>query len=269
VSEYEEYKHRSTVYRLVSVLGWIRAIRCELSSLEGRSGSLRNPVELAIEDFVNALADGSHVELLRLEQLARIWGLVLPTDKDELAGAAVVLDTRIRKGRAKASESEARDFSAAEERRICGETAGFITRRLGTPLISQLTIDETCADVMKVIGIREAWIYRDWQAALGDLVIRPVSRRSRSFEVIGFGEFEAMLLEGDEHQSRWLKRIVNLLDDVDVEREDYHDARVPQLRAMLRATASLLRALAREQPGSDIVSARTRSAAKKVLRELP
>ena len=80
-TEFERYKQISTLYRLASLLGWIQAYRRELAFLpEAAPGKLR-PLRDAITEFQMALADGSHVELQRLESLSALWELTLPPDK--------------------------------------------------------------------------------------------------------------------------------------------------------------------------------------------
>ena len=41
--------------------------------------------------------------------------------------------------------------------------------------------------------MRQAWIYRDWQQAIGDVMIRDIKGPVRRFDIIGYGEFEALL----------------------------------------------------------------------------
>jgi len=72
---FEDYKLRSTYYRLAAVLGWVRALRRELSFFRRGAGGRLDEIEDAIANLEASLADGHHVELQRLDGLLQIWGL--------------------------------------------------------------------------------------------------------------------------------------------------------------------------------------------------
>jgi hypothetical protein len=91
-----------------------------------------------------------------------------------------------------------------------------------------------CAEqVSEVLGIKEAYIYRDWQSAIGDLMIVEVSGGSRRFGIMGFGDFEELYLESHGNSSskrRWVDRLDELFHDVNMTRSGIFDARRQQLR---------------------------------------
>ena len=74
---YNEYKRQSTLYRIASLLGWIRAIHLELSALPRGASGFLTPVSGAIAKIQSASADGPHVEIHRLERMCEIWDLSL------------------------------------------------------------------------------------------------------------------------------------------------------------------------------------------------
>jgi hypothetical protein len=94
-----------------------------------------------------------------------------------------------------------------------------------------------------IFGIKEAYIYRDWQAAIGDLMIRQDKDRTRHFAVHGFGTFEDMILEGRKDKqsnvARWFDRLEGLLHDLDMAREGTFDARREQLRKLYKCCIKL------------------------------
>jgi hypothetical protein len=49
-------------------------------------------------------------------------------------------------------------------------------------------INKTILKAYGIFTIKETWFYRDWQIALGDIMIEQVSGSSRRFDIIGFGE---------------------------------------------------------------------------------
>ncbi|MHC4518695.1 MAG: hypothetical protein ACYTAS_08920, partial [Planctomycetota bacterium] len=117
------------------------------------------------------------------------------------------------------------------------------------------------------ISIRESWLYRDWQAGIGDLMIAKTSSGQRNFEVVGYKDFESMVLAGKKEEERWLARLKGTLDDLDVSGADEFDARVNQLRTTMIANAKLIRALAQVKTRQHLVSDKTLRIADEILRD--
>lgn len=59
------------------------------------------------------------------------------------------------------------------------------------------------------------WIYRDWQSAIGDVLIQPTATRSRRYEVVGFREFSRLYEHGSGEEKRWLQLLVPVFSGAD------------------------------------------------------
>ncbi|MBX3093606.1 MAG: hypothetical protein KF680_03570 [Cryobacterium sp.] len=57
-------------------------------------------------------------------------------------------------------------------------------------------------EIVQLLDTREAWIYRDWQAAIGDLLLVSASEGSRTYDAIGYREFEELYINGNEEPKK-------------------------------------------------------------------
>src|SRR5215216_2195219 len=80
---------------MVVLLGWIRAFRRELSFFTVDDRTRLQDLEDAIAELESALADGQDVEILRVEGLAKLWGLKLPEDDRRKSAASVGMEVEI------------------------------------------------------------------------------------------------------------------------------------------------------------------------------
>jgi len=254
---YLHYKRLSTVYRLASVLGWIRACRREYSYLRVAEPVKAQEVDKAIHSFEIALADGPWVEQERVIRLCELWQLdsrpLRANDGLELLGVKVnnllwdVLEE------SDCAKEEATNVSDEVKRRLCRSTAECVTTFLSTNAVSEASIDRTWPDAFNIITMREAWLYRDWQSAIGDVMTRKSELGARNFEVIGYGDFEQFGSSEGQEQKRALHRLLAVFDGLDLSIQDRFDARPRQLRAVAKATAELVLAVDRTQGKKSIV----------------
>ena len=70
-NDFMDYKRVSTFYRFAALLGWIRAFRRERSYLDPEQAA--DQTDAIVDNISRALADGQHVEELRLIKLANLW----------------------------------------------------------------------------------------------------------------------------------------------------------------------------------------------------
>lgn len=262
---YERYKQISTLYRLARLLGWIRAYQRELTFLpEAEPGKL-NTIQEAITKFESALADGSDVELQRLESLSALWGLKLSENEEEKARVANALERVLKRSLHTARIRLATHLEPAAQRELCLKARELLAKELKTTPISDAIFEETLARATQSLSIRESWLYRDFQAGIGDLMIEVSPSHTRRFDVIGYRNFEAMVYEGSDEERRWLQRLANTIESLDISGADRFDARVELLRNTLFATAELVLALTTGETRRSLVSAQTVDVAKKIL----
>ena len=237
--KYGAYKKLSTLYLLAALLGWIRACRRELSYLKISEPRQLEQIEKKVRDFESTLADGHAVEVKRLTELCALWGLEAPDEKDRRASLEVDLDDAIKEYMQDKDTEEASRLMDKQKSELVAHVARTITQSLGLQDLQAAILQQSSAQVIKIVDIKEAWIYREWQNAIGDLMLRPIERSDRLFEVISFGEFERMCSVPTDEQKKWISRLSAVFDGIDLSQGDPYDYRPVQLHELLRATDRL------------------------------
>jgi hypothetical protein len=239
-TSFHDYKRISTLYRIAAVLGWIRAIRRERSYLDPQQASASHEMQ-AIGAFEKALADGNHVELQRLDELANLWRIaaIAPEQKVHIAN---LIDGERSKSLATNKALTASDLSERDQLELSERCAALVRQEAGVEIPSGL-VSATVKQSSVIFGIKEAYIYRDWQVAIGDLMLQEDKRGARHFSVLGFGDFEDLVLQAREGThlpaSRWIDRLERLIHDLDMTQAGMFDARREQLRRMYNCVITL------------------------------
>lgn len=277
VTEFQRYKLESTVYRLAALLGWIRAFRRELSFFSLDDKTRLHDLEREIGGLGEVLAEGKREEARRAERLSILWGVGLPGDGDRVMEASVKMEEAVKTRHGLNDLWRMRKRPDDEQLAICGTAAETLCRSVGADGIPEERLREILPRAVDILGVREAWVFRDQQAAVGDLMLKELKGEpaaaghgARRFEVMGYGAFDAMLREPSEVSPgrRWIGLLRRMLTELNVREDDGSDARVYQLRMTLLATAKILVAVARvpERPGS--VDAETARRAREVIAHL-
>lgn len=240
LTQFESYKQRSTAYRLGALMGWIRAYRRELQFLTLNRRSHYRPLQTSISALESALADGPHIEMMRLRGVATVLDLALPDDRERVEALAVELDWFEQRFLHRRQVALATDLSGEDQLQLCRQTAQLLCERLDANPLQDEYVSECRASTIRQLAVRQGWLYRDWQSGIGDLMTREASHGPRRFEVIGYRRFEALFEDGTEEEQRWLNRLARVLVDLDVAGEPRFDARIQQLRNTLVATAKIL-----------------------------
>lgn len=235
------YKRTSTLYRIASLIGWIRGMDIELSSLPRRNPASTPAIAAQIKVFREALADGPSVEQDRLRRLSELWGLDLsslsPADRARLGMRVEVKAHALAGIEAAASLSAVADLSAAKQRKLCAELATYLASELNASTPDPRLITASVADAVDSLVFREALLYRDWQDALGDEMIERDPNSVRRFRIIGFAKFCGELAEP---KTPWMTVLAASIDDIDFEHPNPKDFRADQLHQLTRAAAGIL-----------------------------
>jgi len=267
-SAFRAYKKLSTLYRLATVIAWIRACRREFSFVRVAASRKNGQIDDAISEFERALADGSWVERERVLRLVDRWKLqsVAEIEKhsDRLEELGVLVDNAIYDNLESARVAEPIELSEGQQLSTCKEIARLLCTQLKTNTVSDATMLVTWPDAFRILSMREAWIYKDWQDAIGDMMLRRIEGEDRKFEVLGYNEFE-QLFRCSDSQRPLVQYLSDILDQVDLSIEDRFDARPRQLRRLARATADLLKAMHATQGPQGIVSDRVLNLARTIL----
>jgi hypothetical protein len=266
---FNQYKLISTCYRIAAILGWIRAIRLEQSYLFYGDQAAVEALRAAVIDFESALADSPRVEIRVLNELALLWKIDLPSDIDTGARIAAQGAADMQHLLATYSLSRYHELASIDDTRgleAVRQIADSITRMLRRPTIPEAVLVETCRSALTIIGVRQAWIYRDWQQAIGDLMIREIGGAVRRFDIIGYGAFET-LYRGAENP--WVARLRDVVIGIDVARPEPSDLRLEQLRHVGRATAKLVCSIETLDLERRVLDPKACDLARKFLAELP
>ncbi|MCX5008292.1 hypothetical protein OHB05_37610 [Streptomyces sp. NBC_00638] len=243
LTKFEHYKALSTLYRLAVVLGWIRALRRELFFLPEAGKGAVGRLDPALHSFTSALAEGGHVETRRVASLMRLWSISGSPSPEAVAQAGIRIDHQQRIFLHEAQVTSADQLPDEDQLRLCRAVADTLTDVIECPRVTVGIVEETRHRAVSCLAVREAWIYRDWQAAIGDLVLRDAQMGQRHFEVIGYKQFEAMRVNGEEEDRLWLRRLYTVIDDLDIGGDRTRDARIEQLWECYVATARIIEAL--------------------------
>jgi hypothetical protein len=266
---FRAYKKLSTLYRLASVIGWIRACRREFSFVRVASRTENAPIDDAISEFERALADGSWVERERVVRLVDLWKLCrladLEADSNLLEDLGVLVDNAIYDVLEAEGVEDLVELPENLHLSSCRNIAQLLSTGLKTNLVSDATMQTTWPDAFRILSMREAWIYKDWQDAVGDLMLRRIEGEDRKFEVLGYSKFEQLFRSADKKHRQLVDCLSDIFDEVDLSIEDRFDARPRQLRRLARATANLVNAMRAAQGSQSIVSDRLLGLASTIL----
>lgn len=261
--EYNEYKRHSTLYRIASLVGWIRAIDLELSALPRSKGALRSPVSEGVSQVQSALADGPHVEVHRLESVCSILRLGIDDLSEErkqrlATRLEVALYDAIGPDRA-IENFDIENLELGRKKEICQRVSDFLCGELGKAKIDRKIVAESTNSLIRGLTYREALIYRDWQDAIGDMILVRDSDSIRKFKIRGFAEFEQIL----EADLAWIKTFKKLVADVDFETRDANDFRAKQLLRLAQSVSAILIEIATTKEG-DLVPDKVLELARKL-----
>jgi hypothetical protein len=241
-SKFVTYKRLSTVYRIAALLGWMRALQRELSFLRTHDVGQLKEIKISLSSIEQKLADGKAVEIKRVKGLVTLWELPVASNYDYgLLGTMV--DDALREFIYKEKISLASQLSHDKQDELCLALARLMSAHLRKSQIPPDLVRETRARAIRHLSYKEAWLYRDWQDGIGDLMTTKSDSNTRSFDVIGYREFEELSLIGTDEQKRWLKRVAALVEDLDPSGQDEFDARLDQLKSLSVSVSKLLKAI--------------------------
>lgn len=258
--EYNQYKRESTLFRIATLIGWMRGIDRELSSLPLTAGVFSNEIYSCLDGVRRALAEGVAVEERRLEQLLAVWRLERPIgDISKLAADLEVRLYRFAGDALKKHSDGLPDLDKAAQLAICKSLSAFLCERLSRAPIPAAVLAETVAQAIDALSFREALIYRDWQDAIGDAMLRRDEDSPRRYGILGFADFDTLL----QTDRAWFTVFRSCISDIDFETPDPSDYRGTQLRQLAIAVAKVVVAIA-GSPHRDLID----PAAVEVAREI-
>lgn len=241
-NDFYNYKIISTNYRLCSLLGWIYAFRLEESYLKVPSKKLHGAITTQLEAFRGSLADGQKVEMDVAKRMLSAFGIdSSDLQEGNLEKFSVEIDRLVQRAITPNKCHVVSECSVEEQQKFL-EGLSELTSQLLTKKIS--VEDLRAANVIELSSIRLGLIYRDWQQAIGDLMVKRNEKGSgRGYDIISYLEFEDIVYGDESSKQKWLTRSMRLFQDLDVSKDNNSDNRVEQLRRVKDALEKLIDAL--------------------------
>ncbi|MEO1257312.1 MAG: hypothetical protein AAFZ15_00895 [Bacteroidota bacterium] len=269
-NEFVQYKFRSTLYRLCAILGWMRAAERDHSGIEVHDRFDHEKINNALSEFESVLSRNKKLNerlgKIRVYFLAEKWELPKEMFDDKRTEKIV---REIRKKIMEEISAYNGKVADHNKNKNKADVEPPVVYAYGLPEKEQLELLEKVAKVMithadleevdltetikkerrsciYALSRRECWLYRDWQSAIGDMMLKESRGNARRFEVIGYNQFEDFFLKHlDEKQenNRWLARVSRLFHDLSLKREDVNDARRLQLYMLFLAGVKLVNVL--------------------------
>jgi hypothetical protein len=207
-----------------------------------------------------------------MKGLARVWSIALPNDPEHAKRIAAQVNAELQYFLSEFALSRYEQFADLGEskgKEVARRVADAITSMVGVQPLAEARIKETWQGALRCIGVKQAWIYREWQQAIGNLMIREIEGAVRRFDIIGYSEFEALLRDPKMDKNEPLTRLRHMIVGIDVNQPVSTDYRVTQLRLLANAVASLVCAIETMELQRKIVDKPTCQMARKFLREIP
>ena len=255
-TSYSIYKRNSTVFRLAALLGWLRAFEKEITLLKSKNKKQLKKIKESINKFREALADGNYVETERLNGLLKLWSLHFK-DCEINSLTAAIIDHEIKDFVVKKNKKDANDLSEDEKYELCKMVANTISEKYKVNQVANEIIKETLSQAIQYCSLKEAWIYRDWQRAIGDLMLKESNDDNCKYEVIGFYEFNKLLKESDSTDNGWIMKVENIFIDLDITGANKADMRLKQVNNIKNAIANLMIALTENDKQRKILMSKT------------
>lgn len=242
-NDYYYYKTNSTTYRLCALLGWLQASKRENSYFNTESLNQHHSLQNAIGDFRKYLADGSHIEVSILQHLSKQFNIDIERlNKDQETRLGVEIEGVIFNYIGTSIKSDVKELSLEKKLDMINDVLLTITSKVNKTPINKIVIHENIETASNEISRKFWWIYRDWQYAVGDIMISKTPGAQRMYDIIGYGEFLEIIENGDIRKKKWVLNISKLFEKLDVSINDRFDARVEQLEHLYIKIIAILEA---------------------------
>lgn len=231
-----KYKFDSTIYRLGSLIAWIRAAQKEYSYIEGYNNADNRGLRDSIGSFQKVLADGGHVEVSIFEELCKLYGLrpkqISDPDRQEIG---VEIERIVFQYIPDQVKKNVTNLDHTKKLSMISSIMELIATKISQPKLEQVQIEDKLQVAVDEIAREFCWIYRDWQNAIGDEMLVRLTTSYRHFDVIGFSEFMIR-----REKSEWLKKMDNLFSNLDVSIDTRFDTRVRQVKLIFVSVVNLI-----------------------------
>lgn len=255
MSEYAEYKRLSTVYRLASLLGWLQAFNKETTLLKSKDNKQLKAIKNSINEFKASLADGNHIEIQRLTNLLDLWKFHFK-DCPATPIIASLINNEIKNYIKSKDKDYANKLDTQEKLELCKSIAQILCDSYKISNLPNEIINETISQFIHICSIKECWIYREWQEAIGDVMLKKAHNSNRRYDVLGYYEFCKISKEESEDK-KWLSLLDRLFYDLDMTGLDKADMRFLQLKKITVAASDIFLSLTTNDEKTKILMKKT------------
>jgi len=239
-----EYKFIGTQYRLMSLLAWLRAAEREVETYQSVGSSKNQPSwTKAIVGVRSVLADSQPWQQRIVKHLLGI----LPTNyspeqplnsnmKDALVPALWEY------------QKQAAHMLPGQKKLQQDLQAILENNDASLSFVADITPKQH-EQILNLAQLKQHYIYRDWQAGIGDIMLTASNSPERKLEVISFKAFEDLINSPKSNAKLWFDRVGELFNEVDVSYATMlNDIRACQLIDLFNALNKLVKAIFREYP---------------------
>lgn len=239
-SDFYKYKYKSSVYRLCALLGGIRAYRLDESIILLSKKNKEN-ISKAINDLAGALADGQQIEMFGAQKICSIFNIDINELEDGvLEKLSIELDHLCQDFPLKHNVNSISELEDWQQKEFIKE----ITLKLNELKINTNDIPNNHDEIITVFLIKTGLLFRDWQQAIGDIIIDTKSKKDTGvYKVIGFAVFER-IWDSQKHPHKvWYNRVEIMFKDLDISAMNDVDSRVEQLKRVYGSIYALIATL--------------------------
>lgn len=222
MSSFYQYKYKSSIYRLCVLLGAIRAYRLTEPSLVLKDYKISS----ALNKLESCLADGQQVEMYVVKSICKINDINAENiKKDVLEKFSVEIDDLVQRFQEEHGEEYIADLKPELQEEFIKE----LDNLMKSLNINCSNIYDKKKEIIKEVSIKLALIYRDWQQAIGDLMLK----RSEDgiYSTLSFKDFEK---KWDKYKNGanniWLQRVEKIFENLDLRVDVNSDSRIGQLK---------------------------------------
>jgi hypothetical protein len=116
-------------------------------------------------------------------------------------------------------------------------------------------VRDKAQEVIVKASVKHGLIYRDWQQAIGDIMLEKYENKDVCpYTIIGYKKFEEMWDNGSIEEKKWLERAERIFKNLDLSVSEYSDSRIIQLKNMYSHSYDLLKALYITKVGAKPIS---------------
>lgn len=261
LTRFEKYKASSTLYRVAALLGWMAALKRELALSNAQHDRSVGPMRDALESLRSALAEGGHIERDKATVLAELWGI----EGIDAETAGRDIDVVVDRCRHLNGVASVADLDHEHQADLLGDVADALIKGDGHRPIPAETIASTSDQAVTALSVKEAWVYRDWQDAIGDWMLHENAAGARRFDVMSYRTFSEIERSPDIGDATWMELLERITAEFDLGCDERGDARIAQLRGVFEATANLILQFHEAEPELSSVSAAALEAGPKTL----